>query len=149
MTYVLLPTMPFFCQHSKPRYNFAKTSQFSVWSEKENHTIPLNLLTVLLSGLSGWVMYFTLNEAEYSSIEGPVRVSSQQLFIFALSMDLCCQMMQSYCCFLLFIAGIIAIMPQSSRGLWSNCSFCHTHYSAQGTIQLRGCLESHQRLSSL
>lgn len=26
--------------------------------------IPLNLLTVLLSGLSGWVMYFTLSEAE-------------------------------------------------------------------------------------
>lgn len=42
--------------------------------------IPLNHLTVLLSGLSGW--YFTLTEAEYSSIEEPVRVSSQQLFIF-------------------------------------------------------------------
>lgn len=130
MTFVLLSNMPFFCQHSKPHYNFAKTSQFSVWLEKENHMIPLNHLTVLLSGLSGW--YFTLTEAEYSSIEGSLH--NNYLFFYALSMHLSCWMMQGYCCFLLFIAGIITIMPWSSHGLWSNCSCCHTRYSAKEPV---------------
>lgn len=60
-------------------------------------------------------------------------------------MHFCCQMMQAYCCSLLFIAGIITIKPQSSHRLWSSCSFCHTHHCAK---ELRGCLESHQRWDS-